>query len=109
MIAECIPPALEPKVIKTPLGSAYPVLSTPTVVAFLDIAPVSRGHVLLCPRRHCVKATDMTVAESATLGVWLPILTRAVLKMLETTTEEASWNIVQANGKPLWNHILPGY
>jgi diadenosine tetraphosphate (Ap4A) HIT family hydrolase len=99
MIAEAIPPATEPKVLTTPLGSAYPVLSTPTVIAFLDIAPVSPGHILLCPRRHCLKATDMAIAEAAALGVWLPILTRAVLKVLGTTTEDASWNIIQANGK----------
>jgi diadenosine tetraphosphate (Ap4A) HIT family hydrolase len=99
MIADSIPPAIEPKVLTNPLGSAYPVLSTPTVIAFLDIAPVTPGHILLCPRRHCVKATDMTVAESAALGVWLPILTGALLKVLGTNAEEACWNIIQANGR----------
>jgi diadenosine tetraphosphate (Ap4A) HIT family hydrolase len=99
MIAGTIPPASEPKVLTTPLGSVYPVLSTPLVIAFLDIAPVTPGHILLCPRRHCEKATDMTVAESAAMGVWLPILTRALLKVLDATTEDASWNIIQANGK----------
>jgi diadenosine tetraphosphate (Ap4A) HIT family hydrolase len=78
MIADSIPPATKPKVLTTPLGSAYPVLSTAIVIAFLDIAPVTPGHILLCPRRHCVKATDMTVAVAAALGVWLPILTRAL-------------------------------
>ncbi|KAE9365215.1 HIT-like protein [Stipitochalara longipes BDJ] len=114
MIAGAIPPATEPKVLTTPLGSAYPVLSTPTVVAFLDIAPVTPGHILLCPRRHCEKATDMTVTESAALGVWLPILTRAVLKVLGATTEDASWNIIQANGSEAGQtvphshlHIIP--
>jgi diadenosine tetraphosphate (Ap4A) HIT family hydrolase len=98
MIAESTPPTAEPRTLTTPSGSAYPVLSTPTVIAFLDIAPVTRGHVLLCPRRHCAKATDMKVAESAALGVWLPVLSRAVLRVLGSTTEEASWNIIQANG-----------
>ena len=105
MIAESIPPSQAPKVLTAPLGSVYPVLSTPTVVAFLDIAPLSRGHVLLCPRRHCEKATDMNVSESAALGVWLPILTRTVLQVLGATTEDASWNIIQANGKHLLQHI----
>ena len=41
----------------------------------------------------------MTVAEAAALGVWLPILTRGLLKVLGATTEDASWNILQANGK----------
>jgi len=99
MIADSIPPATDPKVLTNPLESAYPVLSTPTVIAFLDIAPVTPGHILLCPRRHCVKATDMTVAESAALGVWLPILTGALLKVLGTNAEQACWNIIQANGR----------
>ncbi|PMD63804.1 HIT-like protein [Hyaloscypha bicolor E] len=114
MIADSIPPATEPKVLTTPLGSAYPVLSTAIVIAFLDIAPVTPGHILLCPRRHCEKATDMTVAEAAALGVWLPILTRALLKVLGTTTEEAGWNIIQANGSEAGQtvphshfHIIP--
>jgi galactose-1-phosphate uridylyltransferase len=106
MIAESIPPATEPKVVTTPLGSAYPVLSTSTVVAFLDIAPVTPGHILLCPRRHCEKATDMTAAEAAALGVWLPVLTRALLKVLGTTMEDASWNIIQANGKSLGTNVF---
>jgi diadenosine tetraphosphate (Ap4A) HIT family hydrolase len=106
MIADSIPPATEPKVLTTPLGSAYPVLSTAIVIAFLDIAPVTPGHILLCPRRHCEKATDMTVAEAAALGVWLPILTRALLKVLGTTTEEAGWNIIQANGKLLETNFV---
>jgi len=114
MIAGTIPPASEPKVLTTPLGSAYPVLSTSLVIAFLDIAPVTPGHILLCPRRHCEKATDMTVAESAAMGVWLPILTRALLKVLDATTEDASWNIIQANGSEAGqtvphchSHIIP--
>ncbi|PVH86355.1 HIT-like protein [Cadophora sp. DSE1049] len=98
MIASGTPPSTDPAIINSPHGSAYPVLSTPIVVAFLDIAPLSPGHLLVCPRRHAAKASDMTVAESATLGFWLPVLTRAVLKSVGTTPEEASWNILQANG-----------
>lgn len=98
MIAEAIPAPTELGAQLTPRESLYPVLSTTTVIAFLDIAPVSHGHVLVCPRRHCEKATDMTLTESAALGVWLPIVTRAVLKHLGTTPKDACWNIIQANG-----------
>ncbi|KAK0105230.1 hypothetical protein ONS95_004378 [Cadophora gregata] len=98
MIASSTPPSSNPAIINSPHGSAYPVLSTPFVVAFLDIAPLSPGHLLVCPRRHAVKATEMTVAESMALGFWLPVLTRAVLKSVGKTPEEASWNILQANG-----------
>ena len=102
MIAGGTPPSSDPAILRSQYGSAYPILSTPIVIAFLDIAPLSRGHVLLCPRRHCAKSTEMTVAESAALGVWLPVLTRAVIKVVapEGSLETASWNIIQANGNP---------
>ena len=45
-----------------------------------------------------MKSSEITVVESAALGFWLPVLTRAVLKSVGTTPEEASWNILQANG-----------
>ena len=98
MIAAAAPPSNDPAIINSPRGSAYPVLSTPIVVAFLDIAPLSPGHLLVCPRRHAVKSSEITVVESTALGFWLPVLTRAVLKSVGTTPEEASWNILQANG-----------
>ncbi|KAH6705091.1 HIT-like domain-containing protein [Leptodontidium sp. 2 PMI_412] len=98
MIASNTPPSTDPAIINSPFESAYPVLSTPIVVAFLDIAPLSPGHLLVCPRRHAMKASEMAVAESAALGFWLPVLTKAVLKSVGTTPEEASWNILQANG-----------
>jgi hypothetical protein len=59
LIASSIPPSSAPQIITSPLGSAFPLLSTPTVIAFLDIAPVSRGHILLCPRAHREKNTDL--------------------------------------------------
>lgn len=45
--------------------SSYVLLSTPDVLAFLDIAPLTRGHVLLATRRHCVKSVDLTMSEGA--------------------------------------------
>ncbi|KAG4438344.1 hypothetical protein IFR05_006188 [Cadophora sp. M221] len=88
MIGSNTPPSTNPAIINSPYGSAYPVLSTTIVVAFLDITPLSPGHLLVCPRRHAMKASEMTVAESAALGFWLPVLTKAVLKSVGTTPEE---------------------
>ena len=44
---------------------SYVVLSTPDVIAFLDIAPLTRGHILLATRRHRVKTVELTTAEGA--------------------------------------------
>jgi len=67
------------------------------VIAILDIAPVSRGHTLLMPRRHCETLAGLSVGESTALGVWLPVVCRAVVGAVG----EGAWNVVQANGE-LW-------
>lgn len=97
MIASGSPPALDPPILNSPFGSAYYVLSTPLVVAFLDIAPVMPGHVLICPREHRAKAIELTPVESAAIGFWLPVLAKAVMRAIWGGTE-GSWNILQANG-----------
>lgn len=41
----------------------YFVYEDPEVVAFLDIFPISRGHVLVVPRRHVDRITDVRPEE----------------------------------------------
>ncbi|KAH8808608.1 HIT-like domain-containing protein [Xylogone sp. PMI_703] len=96
-IAAGVPPSAHPAILTTPVGSAFPVLSTQLVVAFLDIFPLTTGHVLICPRNHSTKASDVSSAEAAAIGFWLPVIGRAVMKSLWGGTE-GSWNVVQANG-----------
>lgn len=43
-------------------GTAHLILSTEHVLAFLDIMPLTNGHVLIAPRRHYEKLGDMGVA-----------------------------------------------
>lgn len=46
-----------------------PILSTENVLAFLDIMPLTRGHVLLIPRRHHTKMSDLPVREAMEVGM----------------------------------------
>ena len=78
---------------KLPVQS-YPILVTPQVLAFLDIMPLTPGHVLLTPRHHAEKIMDLTPEEGAALGAWLPILTRAVSRAMGVD----NLNVVQNNG-----------
>jgi diadenosine tetraphosphate (Ap4A) HIT family hydrolase len=64
------------------------------LVAFLDILPLSLGHVLLCPRRHAPKLTSATNPEAAAMGVYLRILSAALVR----ATGVKDWNVVQNNG-----------
>jgi diadenosine tetraphosphate (Ap4A) HIT family hydrolase len=86
-------PLLDPN-ITSPQPSTFVVLSTPHLIAFLDIMPLSIGHILLCPRPHRPKLTDATPAESAELGRYLRILSKAVVR----ATGVGDWNVVQNNG-----------
>lgn len=63
-------------------------------MAFLDIMPLSPGHLLLTTRRHHEKICDVSDEESQDIGRWLPILSRVLAKV----TGVWDWNIVQNNG-----------
>jgi diadenosine tetraphosphate (Ap4A) HIT family hydrolase len=78
----------------SPSPSTFIVLSTPLLIAFLDILPLSHGHVLLCPRRHAPKLTSTTREESASLGIYLRLLSAALVRV----TGVKDWNVVQNNG-----------
>ncbi|KAL2110662.1 hypothetical protein VUR80DRAFT_920 [Thermomyces stellatus] len=73
----------------------YLILSTPDAIAFLDIMPLSPAHLLLCPRAHCPKLSDVGSDEAASLGRYLPVLSRALVRVLGEGTD---WNVVQNNG-----------
>ncbi|KAI1488635.1 HIT-like domain-containing protein [Biscogniauxia mediterranea] len=84
-------PSLSPSLVNP---RAYIVLSTSSLIAFLDIQPLSRGHVLLCPRAHRPRLTDATPGEAADLGARLRVLSAAVAR----ATQTPDWNVVQNNG-----------
>ncbi|CAI4211933.1 unnamed protein product [Parascedosporium putredinis] len=67
------------------------VLSTPTVMAFLDIMPLQPFHILLCPRSHRPRLTNVSRDEAAEMGQWLAVLSHAVVKV----TGSPDWNVGQ--------------
>ncbi|KAI9371456.1 HIT-like domain-containing protein [Aspergillus egyptiacus] len=96
-----------------PDSHAFLVLSTKHVLAFLDIMPLTPGHLLVVPREHSEKLGEVSVRVSRELGTWLPILSRAVMRTIfgesqqpstegsvsnSNTDESWNWNVVQNNG-----------
>jgi len=65
-----------------------------TKLAFMDIGPVRPGHVLLIPKKHYERLTDMPADEAADLASVLPKLARAVVKAAGAD----GFNIHQTNG-----------
>jgi hypothetical protein len=79
--------------------SCFLVLSAPRVMAFLDILPMTPGHLLVVVREHRPKVEHMEAEESRDVGFWLPLLAKAV----KNVTGTSDYNIVQNNGKDDYN------
>ncbi|KAG6007703.1 hypothetical protein E4U21_005664 [Claviceps maximensis] len=101
------PPSIDPA-LTTP--TSFVVLSTPLLIAFLDIMPLSYGHLLLCPRAHRPKLTDASRQESHQLGNHVRILSSALAR----ATGVEDWNVLQNNGAAaaqvvphMHYHIIP--
>lgn len=64
------------------------------VLAFMDIAPVTTGHVLLIPKTHRENVYDLTAEEAAQLFSVVPNIANA----LKDEFKPAGMNLLQNNG-----------
>lgn len=90
----------------------YKVYEDDHVLAFLDIAPLSRGHLLVIPKEEVATVDKLSDEASAAIGRVLPRLSRAVL----AATGATAFNILQNNGAAAHQavfhvhfHIIPKY
>jgi histidine triad (HIT) family protein len=88
------------------------VYDDPHVLAFLDINPVSRGHVLVIPKEAATTLDKLSEDAAAALGRALPKISRAVL----AATGAKAFNVLQNNGAMAHQavmhvhfHIIPKY
>lgn len=115
-IANAYPPEQDSAIPLSPDPSkvspqCHLVLSTPHVLAFLDIMPISPGHVLLITREHhqtvaslynppksstwtSLRSAELALTTAQKLGEFIPLLSRALC----AATGIEDWNIVQNNG-----------
>jgi histidine triad (HIT) family protein len=82
------------------------------VVAFLDIAPATRGHTLVVPRIHASNAFDVGGDDfSATMrGAW------SVANILKRELNPLGLTLIQSSGEAAWQdvfhlhvHLVPRY
>jgi histidine triad (HIT) family protein len=64
------------------------------VFAFLDIAPLSKGHLLVIPKEPAATLDRLSDASAEAIGRVLPRLSRAVMK----ATGATAYNVLQNNG-----------
>ncbi len=65
-----------------------------SLLAFMDIGPVQPGHVLLIPKKHYERFTELPEDLAAALGRKLPALSRAVV----AAAKADGFNLFQTNG-----------
>ena len=82
------------------------------VIAFLDIGPLSRGHVLVVPKEERAKLHELSEESAAALGTALRKVARAVVE----ATGCADYNVLQNNGAAAHQavmhvhfHVIPKY
>ena len=64
------------------------------VLAFLDVGPLSEGHLLVIPKEAKAFLHELTDESAAAIGRVLPRLARAVL----AATGATAYNVLQNNG-----------
>ena len=64
------------------------------VLAFLDIAPLSRGHTLVIPKEPAASLDQLSDESAAALGRALPRICRAVMAV----TGVSEYNVLENNG-----------
>ena len=65
-----------------------------SVLAFLDIAPLSEGHTLLIPKEHVSRLHELSPATCCSLAAKLPALGHAVSKAVDAE----GYNVLNNNG-----------
>jgi histidine triad (HIT) family protein len=82
------------------------------VLAFLDVGPLSRGHMLLIPKERVAHMHECSDDAAEAMGRVLPRLCRALMQVTGCT----AYNVLQNNGADAHQavmhvhmHIIPKY
>lgn len=97
--------ASEPTIFDALLAGDIPcekVYEDDFVLAFLDIQPLSRGHVVLIPKQRAAQLHELDDAHAAALGRALPRVARAVME----ATNCQHYNVLQNNGAPAHQAVM---
>ncbi len=83
-----------------------------SVLAFLDVGPLSEGHTLVIPKERVAQLHELSDDAAAAVGRVLPRLCRAVL----AATGATAYNVLQNNGASAHQavfhvhfHIIPRF
>ena len=83
-----------------------------TWIAVLDGYPVSIGHTLLIPKRHCATYFDLNEVESGTLGATIQLVKHILDVRYKPNGYNIGFNCGKAAGQTVFHchiHIIPRY
>lgn len=86
------------------------VLETDRAIAFLDINPVNKGHILIVPKAHYPRVLDLPDDLAAHVGSLVPRLARAVHEATGADDSNVVINSGQIAGQTVFHchwHIVP--
>lgn len=89
---------------------AHVVHEDQSTIAFLDIGPLAEGHLLVVPRMHVSRLSDLPAEVAADLGSKLPLLGRALMKVTGNSAFNVLCNEGEAAGqvvKHVHVHLIP--
>ncbi len=91
---------------------SYKIFETEKAFAFLDVNPVSRGHIIVVPKKHAKTLTDLD--DSNTAGLFKAV--REASEAVEASLDPEGFNILQNNGEEAGQdidhahvHVIPRY
>lgn len=74
---------------------SYKLFEDGHVLSFLDIGPLSRGHLLIIPKQHAVTLDELDEASAMACAA----AARRLGKVVCDATGVKDWNLLQNNGK----------
>ena len=83
-----------------------------TWIAIYDNYPVSKGHVLLIPKRHCASYFDLNFIELESVSVTIGIIKKLLDKKFNPDGYNIGMNCGEAAGQTIMHchiHIIPRY
>lgn len=78
------------------------VYSDDDCIAFMDINPWTRGHLLVVPRAHAADLWELSEEQAAATMVAV----RRVAELVATALEPEGLNLVQANGRVAFQTVF---
>lgn len=88
------------------------VYETQDVLAFLDLAPVHKGHTLIIPRKHVVNILDLSTDMASSLQGAIQAIGYAFLRGLKADGFNLGMNNYKAAGQLVMHahyHLIPRF